>query len=242
MLGFIMTRYVISEETANYWLTCYSSIRRFYPDSIIMIIDDGSDHQYLRQDVLLENCFIIRSEFGRCGEFLSYYYFHKYRPFDRAVIIHDSVFFQTFLDFESFREDSKFIWHFTQHMWDDVNVETGLIARLSDHEDLISFYHEKHLWNGCFGVQSYIRLSFLDMLQDRHNIMDLVRHVKDRYTRSCMERVIGCIFTYYNREMNSLLGSIYQYMPWGYNWKTYQKERDDSTIRHLPIVKIWSSR
>lgn len=39
---------------------------------------------------------------NQAGEMLAYYYFHKYRLFEKAIVIHDSVVIQAKLEEESF--------------------------------------------------------------------------------------------------------------------------------------------
>jgi hypothetical protein len=39
-IGFIILRHVNNETTNYYWQDCYNHIRKYYPENIIMIIDD----------------------------------------------------------------------------------------------------------------------------------------------------------------------------------------------------------
>lgn len=43
MLGFIITRHIVSELTNQYWNESYSTLRKFYPNEIIMFIDNNSN-------------------------------------------------------------------------------------------------------------------------------------------------------------------------------------------------------
>jgi hypothetical protein len=47
MVGFVFTRHVNSYETNEIWIECYSQIRKYYPTSLIMIIDDNSNYYYI---------------------------------------------------------------------------------------------------------------------------------------------------------------------------------------------------
>lgn len=247
-VGFIMTRHVNSEMTNRYWQDCYRSIRRFYPSAIVMIIDDDSNQAFVRtdDDLVLENCFLVRSEFPRCGEFLGYYYFHKYRLFQKAVILHDSVFFQKHIDFDH-HESFRSLWHFVQHQWDDAAIETALLSRLQRAEELIAFYHQKTQWHGSFGQQAVCTLEWIDRMEDKYGLLVLVNHIRDRQTRSCMERVMGCIATMEDPSLcsiPSLFGTIFAFLPWGYTYDNYQRDRQDRTSRthRLPMIKIWTAR
>jgi hypothetical protein len=247
-VGFIMTRHVNSEMTNRYWQDCYRSIRRFYSSAIILIIDDNSDLSFVRidDDLVLENCFFIRSEFPRCGEFLGYYYFHKYRPFKKAVILHDSVFFQRYIDFQ-YHEPFRSLWHFVQHHWDDEVIEIGLLSTLRYAEELIAFYHQKNRWYGSFGQQAVCTLEWIDRMEDKYGFLGLVHHIRDRQTRSCMERIVGCVAAKEDPSLcstPSLFGAIFSFLPWGYSYDDYRQDRQDCTSRayRLPIIKVWTSR
>jgi len=73
-LGFIILRHVNSSLTNNYWIRCYDSIRHFYPENSIIIIDDNSDLQFLTEKKL-DNTTVINSEYPKRGELLPYYYY-----------------------------------------------------------------------------------------------------------------------------------------------------------------------
>lgn len=242
-LGFIIIRHINSEKTSQYWKECLRSIRRFYPNQLVMIIDDQSNQEMIDlRDINIENCFFIRSEFPGCGEFLGYYYFNLYKLFRRAVILHDSVFFQEYIDFDSEKETFRFLWHFVTHFWDNDKEERSLLSRLKNHDELIDFYTQKSEWNGCFGLMCYVTSDFIDFLQQHHEIFNLIPHVKDRQIRSCMERIIGMVFTFYHRRVPSVLGDILEYIPWGYEWDLYLHDRGSERLRQYPLVKIWTGR
>ena len=84
-LGFIVLRHVNNNKTNKYWIHSYNCIRKFYPENIILIIDDNSNYNYVTTKNLY-NTIIIRSEYPGRGEVLPYYYYIKYRLFDIAVI------------------------------------------------------------------------------------------------------------------------------------------------------------
>ena len=109
--GFIILRHVDSELTNKYWITCYDKIREFYPENKIILVDDNSDYNYISKDkeATLTNTTIIKSEYKGRGELLPYYYYHKNKLFDIAVVIHDSFFIQKQIDFGT---ENQFIWEF----------------------------------------------------------------------------------------------------------------------------------
>ena len=79
--GFIMTRHVTNKTTDKYWLECYRCIRAFYPDTMIVIIDDSSDYSYVSDEIsngkIMTNIIVIQSKYKKKGELLPYVYFNK---------------------------------------------------------------------------------------------------------------------------------------------------------------------
>ena len=98
--GFIITRHVNSNKTNLYWNECVKRIRQFYPKKEIIVIDDNSNEEFVKDFNNLDNIRFIKSEFNGAGELLPYYYLHKHKFFPAAVIIHDSVFFQKKINFD----------------------------------------------------------------------------------------------------------------------------------------------
>jgi hypothetical protein len=241
MLGFIFTRHVNSPETNEYWIEAYRCIRKFYPTNIIMIIDDNSDYTYISQPEKLQltNCFIIQSEFPKRGELLAYYYFNKYNLFDKAVILHDSVFIQKYINFDEI-QDIKFIWHFHHH-WDDAVAEADLIKQsLINRDEALLLHNKKENWYGVFGVQSVITIDFLNTLIEKYNIFGLLKYVDTRPKRMSVERIFGLLCFSIKPDLRndpSFFGVLHDYCKWGYKFHSYKKE-----TQNLPIVKVWTER
>ena len=78
--GFIMTRHVNSATTNNYWNQSIRCIRRLYPDTKIVVIDDNSNYEYITEETLYKTT-IINSEYPKRGELLPYIYFLKKKLF-----------------------------------------------------------------------------------------------------------------------------------------------------------------
>ena len=228
--GFIILRHVNNEETNKYWIHCYNCIRKYYPENPILIIDDNSNINYLTT-IDLYNTTIIHSEYPARGELLPYYYYLHNKIFDTAVIIHDSVFINSYIDFSV--NNYKILWEF-EHIWDQIEDETRMI-RLLDNAELLAFYENKDLWKGCFGCMTVITHDFLRSIHDKYDISKLLDCVLTRYNRCSFERVLACLLQK-NGEKQTLFGNIHQYCTWGINFE------EKGQYQHLPLIKVWTGR
>lgn len=235
-VGFIILRHVNSEKTNNYWKLSHKSIRNFFPDNHIIIIDDNSNYDYIdiKYEEELPNITIIRSKFQKRGEILPYYYYLKNHFFDTAVIIHDSVFINSKID--TFVEEYKFLWDFKHHS-DQPEDEIKIISSLKNNGELLTFHNNKSLWDGCFGGMCIIKYDFLKKIDILYNLENMLPYITSRYNRMSFERVIACLLVKNgSNNVSSLFGNIINYCPWGISYEQYLN------YNHLPAIKIWSSR
>jgi hypothetical protein len=241
MFGFIMTRHVNSYITNKYWLECVKNIRTYYPDNKIIIIDDNSNYMFIdNEDTVLTNCTIIDSCYIGGAELLPYYYLYKYKFFDKAVIIHDSVFIQKKLNIDNTKK-IQFLFDF-EHHWDMVKKEISFIKLLNNNSELLQLYYQKHLWKGCFGVMSVINYEFLKLIIEKYNIFILFDYLKNRDDRSSVERVFSVICNCEDKTLignTSIYGNIHRYIDVGYTYDNYIS--DKNKIKH-DIIKVWSGR
>ena len=246
--GFIILRHVNNKTTNNYWQNCYKCIRKFYPKRKIIIIDDNSNYQFIT-NIELYNCFIIQSEYPKRGELLPFIYYLKYKFFDKAVILHDSVFINTFINF-NIKENYKFIWDFS-HQWDNTINDIKLI-KVFKNQDLLQFYKNKDLWRGCFGGMCIISYNYLLAIDNHYPFQKLINIIITREDRCSFERILGCLLSKLNKS-KPLLGDIHKYCKWGGDSrgigldKWMWKPRNDKihqiiNNKHLPIIKIWTGR
>lgn len=240
-LGFVMVRHIQNETTSKYWYKSCQYIRQHYPNAPIVIIDDNSNPQFVHPQLekTIPNLRIIPSEYPRCGEMLGYYYFWKNKWFDKAVVMHDSVFLKKWIDFERYR-CVRFLWHFDTKVFDDVPTETEYLRKVDG--PYLRTYENKDLWNGCFGVMSVIDHDFLRKIQSIFVLMDVV---KTRPQRSCMERVFAVMCRHHYPELSkgwSIMGDIRAYpLGWGYSFHTL--EAQEKTGMNFPaLVKVWTGR
>ena len=229
-IGFIILRHVNNERTNKYWIHCYSCIRKYYPENHIMIVDDNSDKSFITNENVYKTT-IINSEYHKRGELLPYYYYLHNNLFDTAVIIHDSVFINKYIDMSV--EKYKIMWTF-EHEWDQIEDETKMMKAFNDSE-LLAFYEDKTLWKGCFGGMAIITHNYLQHINSKYDISKLLDFIVSRYNRCSFERVIACLLQK-EAKMENLLGDIFQYVECGISF-----EKKD-TCNHLPIIKIWTGR
>lgn len=250
--GFIITRHVNSEKTNRYWNRCVQCIQYFYPNRQIIIIDDNSNKEFIKAYQDYSNIQIIESEFPGRGELLPYYYLLKYKFFPYAVILHDSVFIHQYIPFDRLVHINVLpLWFFypdkeninntirlTEQLQNNMNIRDKLLMN----DNLLGLPHNK--WYGCFGIQSFISLSFLLYIEQKYKITNLINHVSCRKDRCCLERIFGCIFYTENYTIlyrKSLLGNILKYMNWGYTYDEYN-ENIKNKLLVKPIIKVWSGR
>jgi hypothetical protein len=258
--GFIVLRHVNSELTNEYWNECVRCIRRFYPQRKIVVIDDNSNKDFVKADFDYINVQYIQSEFPQRGELLPYYYFHKHHYFENAVIIHDSVFIHRRINFDALKNFKVVpLWHFSCGKDENIKRTLEICGYLKNNYEIkkeLEVVGNKYqllglnsCWFGCFGVQSYINYNFLDYLQQKYNLFNMLKIVKCRPDRCCLERIYGLVIGLECKELKklkSLLGNIFTYKNgeygWGYSYNQYKDYINKYKKSPAPYVKVWSGR
>jgi hypothetical protein len=250
--GFIIARHVNSQLTNKYWNNCVRCIRFFYPLKKIIIIDDNSNYDYVNDLYKLDNIEVIQSEFHGRGELLPYYYFLKYKFFDNAIIMHDSVFFHARINFEKLIGMPVLpLWHFESDKENSFNLlrVSDVLINNSNIKNSVNSNNyilpiKQMKWYGCFGVQSFINHNFLKFIENKYKISNLIQTIKCRKDRCCLERIMGIIFcNEYDKLLNikSLFGDIFEKQTWGYNFEQYMDDFEHKKISK-PIIKVWTGR
>ncbi len=249
--GFIIIRHVSGEGTNTLWKESYKSIRRFYKKTPILIVDDNSNQEIVNKpddSLKLKNCKIVNGEFPKRGELLAYYYFWKLKPFEKAVIIHDSVFINRFIDFSKLGEFRK-LWKF-QHHWNTPENEIPIIKSLTNNSSLIKVYQDKSKWEGCFGMMTVISYNMIETLQKKYNFPNkLIPIINTRDKRMALERIIGLLQSIHG-ETPTLFGDIHTFIQRNYGlfgfdgWSCYflPHYMEKKYLEGIPIVKVWSAR
>ena len=255
-MGFIITRHVRDKKTNLYWNFAVQSIRKFYPHLPIVIIDDNSNYSFIKEFKKYSNVKIIASEFKGRGELLPYVYLLKYRFFDNALIMHDSVFIHRPINFYNvINKGIKVlpIWYFypdKENMDNRLRIASNLANYVYLKQDLelsSVLMFDKNKWHGCFGVQSFINTNFLLYIEQKYRITNLIKVVRCRSDRQSLERIMGCIFSkeFKVKDKNgirkSLLGNIMKYQTFGYSLENYIGDLKTKNI-NKSFIKVWTGR
>ena len=214
--GFVLLRYVCSVETDNMWKECYNSIRKFYNNKIV-IIDDNSNPLYLTE-ILTVNTVIINSEYPRRGEFLPYYYYIKNKFFDRMVVIHDSMVFKSYYNFNTINRYKNFsrLFSFGNSSY---KSDIGYFKEMSKYlknGNILNQYHMNNINRmiGCFGICYVIDYNYIVEIEKKYNISNMIKYIDTRPKRQTLERLLSCLFEMdrYNSNFttpNDIFGDIF---------------------------------
>lgn len=242
---FMVLRYVENEYFNNYWIECCKSIRKYYTNDII-IVDNNSKETYLNQEHNFENLKIIKSKFPQTRLFSPFYEFLKMdKLYDKAVIIHDGIIFNQFVDFSKVN-NVKFLWHFEKHTWDNPQLEIKMLKQLHNSDKLINLYNSKSSWVGCLGCMLCLDKNFIQLLEDKYNISVITNFINDQTDAIAFERVIAAIcFAEYPSLSNdiSFEGDI-KNMVWGYTYAHYiDNENENKEVQKTKkFYKLFGAR
>ena len=256
--GIVMCRCMKSPHHIWYWYTNVIHIRQVYPHTPIVIIDDHSKEEYRllcrSVEMSVPKLSVIKSDLppGR-GELLPFYYLHKYKYFDKALLIHDSMFLQHNIDNDIHLQypGFQFLWHFkstyrheepTQYLIDNMKFSPDV------YKDINDLYSSDSRWVGCFGTAMVITHSALNMLESRFNAFSRLSELVDtRDKRSGLERVIPFMLMMIcgkqkGTDYYGMYGDIMSNHPMSFrlSFDVYCQHKKE--LDKLPIVKVWSNR
>ena len=239
MFGFIVLRHVNSPKTNLYWNHCVQCIQRYYPYAKIVIIDDYSSPIFLKSECNTSEIIIVNSEFKGRGEILPYYYLLKYKWFDNAVIIHDSVFINKRIHFEGLCGNPVVpLWTFQANNENMTNVKR-IAAQLNNNQQILNLLSDTGIptmqqkWVGCFGAMCFIKTEYLLFINAKYKLANLVNHIKCRDDRCALERILGIIFS----SKTSMFGDIFKYGIWGLTYDEYMNR----AVKR-PVIKVFTGR
>ena len=240
--GFIILRHVNNEEFNLFWQECYLAIRKFY-DNKIIILDNNSNENFIKTDLNLENCEIIKADYPQNRLYSPFYhYLVNDFNFEKAVIIHDGVLLNEKIDFQNI-EDIKYFWHFDTNCPSQNHREISQLNSLNNSKDLMELYNS-NLWKGCLGSMAVISKKFIQKLQDKYNILALINMINDQEDAISFERVLAVLCYKEKPELDldpSIAGNISS-MNWGYRYHQYHNDKLNNTVPKDKIIKLFGAR
>lgn len=241
--GFIVTRHVNTEQTNLYWNQCVKLLRTHYPKCQIVIIDDNSKQEFIKPEYDYKNLTIIKSEYPGRGELLPYIYFLKYRWFENAVIIHDSVFFHFTFPFEKMNRQFASLWYFGNNDSELSNI-IRVAKTLKNNREVINCINNwgRGLWLSSQGAQSYINYNFLVRINNKYNLTNLLNSVLNRSDRCTLERIIGILVYLETNNIDTIFGDInLLYKAGNYTFDEYIDTFNNGKVMRR-IAKVWTGR
>lgn len=242
-LGFIVLRHVNSHRTNKYWIECCRRIRKYYPTNRIIIIDDNSNEEYLGE-ANFDNVRVIKSEYPGRAEILPYYYYLDNREFERAVIVHDSVFLNAPLPIPDVPHCS--LWAAPEHCADQA-MRLASEALNPEQAAALSAAAGADNWRSCFGCMCIITHDCLRDLNDRYPLESFMRPLWERRcpgrtARIQFEQTMGCMLQSVAHCPRPLVGDIREWcsgqgVPYG-GIAFEDLEAHSSAL----LVKVWTGR
>lgn len=240
---FVLLTHVQKEEDEKLIERCYKSVRFFYPDAPVVIIDDNSKLPlFFKEDV---HTTLLQSEFPGSGELLPYYYFLKYKWAEKMIFLHDSMFLKRKFTSEELSGLVKFHWFFGYHGADNNQMIDALLLNLKNGAKLVDLNHKKSLWRGCFGVASMIDLHLLERLEEKYAfVSSLIDKIKNRTQRMVLERIFALVLFHEKRVDKDTCSNFGEIFAYPRCWQFM----DDAFLEELKenypgaILKTWHGR
>ena len=243
-----ITRHMHNEETSKYWEVSCKLLREIYKKIKIIVIDDNSNEEYLKNDKYYEDIEFKYTEHIKRGELLAYYYFLNENTENKKYMmyIHDSVFIINEIHKLLIEESYTPFWWFVSHCHIDTDGLIDIIEKNSsvNKELILNRLHNISSWEGVFGAMGIISHEYLKKMNELLNINDLMDVINTRESRCNFERIVGIL----NLENNEkLFGSIHSFnylnfnMLWHMNYDTYINNKEELKCKTC-IVKFFSGR
>jgi len=239
-MNFIILRHARCISDHLLGLKCYESIRKFYKENLIVILDDSSSFRDFSIFTSDPNCRIIESTIPGAGESLPWFYaYHLNLANDYVCFLHDSMAITRPL----IENLNYFIWTFPKECDLGAHTEVELVQKLRNvtFDDLVS----NESWKGCFGCTGVLHRDILKKCAQDYGLFDIsfVSSISNRTDRMAFERIFGYCMSECGVR-NSLQGCIFDF-PYAFN--PPQVDANLLMSYHLvykpsAVVKVWLSR
>ena len=236
-LCFLLLRHVTNPQFDKVWIATYESIRKFYPDTHIKIIDNNSTCASLYPVV---NCEIIKSTYPDSRLYSPFYEFLKIEGYSKAIILHDGFIFNIYVDFNTI-DTVKFLWHFDIRDYVKHELEIQQLNALDNNEELFKQYNDT-VWLGCLGCLLVIDKQFLEQLESRYKISRLATIIRDQEDAIAFERVLAviCYQAFPALKENPSIEGNLTNMIWGYTYDNYINNPEAQASK--PFFKLFGAR
>lgn len=239
---FFMLRHISSDEFHKVWKLSYESIRKFYPEAPIYILDNNSPEHYLTEPYPFYKCEVIRSELPNGRLYVPFYYALQIPNYKRAVLLHDGIVFQSYVDFSTV-ENVSFLWHFETHAYDDVRLCEMMLQTLPSEtqKNILSVYKSNN-WFGSLGCMMVLERDFLNELETQFALRSFQTIITDKPKAIEFERLIAVLCYMVYPELHkrpSLFGDI-STMIWGLRYSHYIS--NITAYSNQSVIKLFGAR
>lgn len=238
---FVILRSVQTEE--NGWFKCYQSIREYYSEHFIVIIDNLSNPLFLRNrhELKDERLKIIFYAENASGELLPFWYFWKEKWSEYMIFLHDSMYLNRPIEL---KEQDIMFWHFdAKHGKTPLEMQIRyMLTQLKKHTTLLNTF-ESDKWTGCFGSSCILSWNTVHTFATEYDLFNLLPIIVSRTRRKCLERIIGILFhlEVNGGKDNSYFGSVSKCPYFGYI-KPNEENKIMKWNKLYPITKCFQGR
>lgn len=232
--GFIIPSYCSSKIHFLQLKRCLNSISKFHPDKQIIIIDDYSDINLTEELKSYDKVKVVMSPVKSAGDMMTYEVFKNNPLFNKGVIIQDSMVLEKALININSIKTIKYIWYFTNHRlhWHKIKepqTEYNKKHSINVHDDAVmdairrfvtknefkkyalDMFMKKDKWSGCFGCLSIIDYDFIEVLNKKTGILDLLKNMNDNRLRRVSESIfaLSCLFVLGDEVFETAYDGLY---------------------------------
>jgi hypothetical protein len=222
---------IVRTDRDLYWDNWYKNILSLYPNNKIYVI---YNFKLRENEELPEKIKIIDNEYYNKGIYLGYYYIIKNKIKGNILVLDDKIILNSLID-ESNINRSLFTF---EHKWKiDQKFITELLNVLDNNQELILELDKKN-WLGSFKSLSYVNSKFLEKLNKKFNILNLIKVINNNQYEMAFERILGILLHSYEGNNEPIFGDIHQELikninPWDYSYDKYLTSEKDKYFNYI---------
>jgi hypothetical protein len=232
--GFIVAACLRNESHTTSLKNCIESIKlKEESPKIVVVMDFTSSKVYVDQIVSTYPDVIFELETRHVpADMLLLHYFKEKKYFDVAITLQDSMRLKKKLPIPT-NPEIDYLWYFTNHRvhWsiiEEPRTEFNISKGIKTHDDLNHYiidnvlessefrkycqvtYNNKEHWSGCFGCCCIISYEFLEKLDEKTKLINLMYNMTSNRLRRSIESLfsLACQFTK-GCEIRSAIDGLY---------------------------------